>query len=121
MSHIHHNMPGPGDVITWGACTGHPMDPRNQAIDDMEPTREEMLEMEADAILAECETVGGATEFVSAWVGDNQSSLVGFVFSVATAPAGFAQVAINRWHGVMRREAMRQAAERYPEVKEMPC
>ena len=23
-----HNMPGPGDEVTWGPCTNHPMDPR---------------------------------------------------------------------------------------------
>ncbi len=34
MSHAHYTMPGPGDVITWGACTGHPMDPRTPDDDD---------------------------------------------------------------------------------------
>ena len=30
-------MPGPGDEITWGPCTGHPLDPRTPPDPEDEP------------------------------------------------------------------------------------
>lgn len=27
------DLPGPGDEVTWGRCTGHPHDPRTEDFD----------------------------------------------------------------------------------------
>lgn len=42
------NLPGPGDSDTWGACTGHPNDPRTPE-----------LGADADAILVEIDEIRG--------------------------------------------------------------
>lgn len=42
--------PGPGDEITWGACVGHPGDPRSEDFDDDEfaLTEDELQSMKDD-------------------------------------------------------------------------
>jgi hypothetical protein len=42
-------MPGPGDEVTWGACYGHPLDPRTESYEgDLDwPTDDEDAEYEA--------------------------------------------------------------------------
>lgn len=43
------DLPGPGDIATWPACTGHPMDPRTEADDFLsEDDAKEAAQDEAD-------------------------------------------------------------------------
>lgn len=107
-------MPGPGDF-------GPP-----EYSDDLEPTWGEMVQMEADAILAECETAAGAQQFADAWVdldGHAPDSLVAMIKLIAMAPRNVAPcpgmlVVLD----ALRTEAERQAAERHPKPREeRPC
>ena len=56
-----HNMPGPGDEITWPPCTGHPMDPRTPDESYLEEARfEETLRRIHDEEYL-CESFGEAS------------------------------------------------------------
>lgn len=84
--------------------------------DDLEPTRDEMIIMEADAILAECETIHGAQQFADAWADGDchvSASLVALVHLAATTRDDAQMIRLLRSH--LRLEAMRQADERVPQ------
>lgn len=107
-------MPGFGDFGPPEYC------------DDLEPTWFEMVEMEADAILAECETIAGAKLFADTWVdldGHAPDSLVGMIYAIATAPrTEIPCPTMKMVHTVLRIEALRQAAERHPKpMEDRPC
>jgi len=61
MSHVHHNMPGPGDVITWGSCINHPMDPRTP--DDDTPDYTTL----AEGLLKTCADITAAGKLAWEW------------------------------------------------------
>ena len=113
----HRNLPGPGDACTWGAPMGHPMDPRTDvdALDELEPDRDQMIASEADAILAGCETLDGALEFAKTWNDCNGappglSALV--LMASVVNDVNLIGAALLR---TLRAEAMRQASERVTE------
>ena len=56
---------GPGDEQTWGACTGHPLDPRTEDTDtdDEQPEDDFEPDLEAHAkFVAECRALAAAKE-----------------------------------------------------------